>query len=411
VSEKILVVGAGLSGMAAASYLAQHGFSVQLIEGRNRLGGRAFSFHSEGVPVDLGPEFFHGHAPELRALVGPSRFVEPEESETFFWQGRIEKKPDFFEQLAEWSKELKKSDPDQPVAEALDRLNLNKLERAQFTSYLEGFNAMDILLASQSGLVQEMSHADGDQAARPLGGFSEVVDLAASHLSGVQVHLNEKVRSIHWRPGHVSVRTEEAFFEGHRLVLTVPPSVFHLIEITPPLPSKKQAASLLPLGAVQKVVMELSEPLWDSNGAGLAFLHAPEKTFGAHWMWAVHERPILSCWSGGPRAMRLNRLSREDIVLRAQLDLSEILGISLTALKEKVMRAHFHDWVDDPFARGAYSYVKLGGSNARQNWAEPVQGTLFFAGEATCNDGSSGTGHGALRSGLRAAREVIAVPR
>ena len=65
-----------------------------------------------------------------------------------------------------------------------------------------------------------------------------------------------------------------------------------------------------------------------------------------------------------------------------------------------------HDWGRDPFARGAYSYVAVGGGNARAALAMPVDGTLFFAGEATSNDGQGGTVNGALETGERAAREA-----
>ena len=66
-----------------------------------------------------------------------------------------------------------------------------------------------------------------------------------------------------------------------------------------------------------------------------------------------------------------------------------------------------HDWQADPFARGGYSYVKVGGTGAREELAAPLEETLFFAGEATDTE-QSGTVGGALASGQRAAREVLA---
>jgi monoamine oxidase len=66
-----------------------------------------------------------------------------------------------------------------------------------------------------------------------------------------------------------------------------------------------------------------------------------------------------------------------------------------------------HDWVDDPFSRGAYSYPLVGGSDAAKILARPIQGTLFFAGEAMDSEMRSGTVHGAIGSGRRAARGVL----
>jgi monoamine oxidase len=69
--------------------------------------------------------------------------------------------------------------------------------------------------------------------------------------------------------------------------------------------------------------------------------------------------------------------------------------------------AYFHDWQNDPFSRGAYSYGKVGADGAQQELSHPVEDTLFFAGEATDTTGHNGTVHGAIASGRRAAREIV----
>jgi monoamine oxidase len=68
--------------------------------------------------------------------------------------------------------------------------------------------------------------------------------------------------------------------------------------------------------------------------------------------------------------------------------------------------AYVHDWQRDPFARGAYAYVTVGGEGAPDDLARPVDDTIFFAGEATAADGEIGTVAGALASGVRAARAL-----
>jgi len=70
---------------------------------------------------------------------------------------------------------------------------------------------------------------------------------------------------------------------------------------------------------------------------------------------------------------------------------------------------YFHDWHSDPFSRGAYSYGKVGADGAQEAIASPIENTLFFAGEATDTSGHNGTVHGAIASGVRAAREIMAV--
>ncbi len=71
------------------------------------------------------------------------------------------------------------------------------------------------------------------------------------------------------------------------------------------------------------------------------------------------------------------------------------------------MGAWVHDWQNDPYARGGYSFVTVGGDDARKQLAAPLEDTLFFAGEATDTEGEATTVAGALQSGIRAAREVL----
>jgi monoamine oxidase len=91
--------------------------------------------------------------------------------------------------------------------------------------------------------------------------------------------------------------------------------------------------------------------------------------------------------------------------------LARILSRSEADLNRLVQAAYFHDWQADPFARGAYSYVPAGALPWRAKFAEPVQDTLFFAGEVTEQDGHSATVHGAIASGIRAAKQILETAR
>jgi monoamine oxidase len=95
------------------------------------------------------------------------------------------------------------------------------------------------------------------------------------------------------------------------------------------------------------------------------------------------------------------------LIERAQSTLARALGVSGERVKHEVAQAWTHDWLNDPFARGAYSYQKVGGADAPSEMARPIDGTLFFAGEASDSSGATGTVHGAIASGARAARQVL----
>jgi monoamine oxidase len=88
--------------------------------------------------------------------------------------------------------------------------------------------------------------------------------------------------------------------------------------------------------------------------------------------------------------------------------LARVLHMARAELDARLVGWHVHNWTADPFARGAYSFVRAGGLEAPARLAQPLQGTLFFAGEATDNNGHTGTVHAALAAGQRAARALIA---
>ena len=136
-----------------------------------------------------------------------------------------------------------------------------------------------------------------------------------------------------------------------------------------------------------------------------AFFHGrgPFRTF---WSAVPLDLPMLTAWSGGPSASRLLAEGREAAKEAALRSIGEVFGAPLTRVRRLLVDAHAHDWSRDPFSRGAYSYLVVGGSSAPERLARPVEKTLFFAGEATAPD-ESGTVAGAIASGRRAARRAL----
>src|SRR6185436_6667951 len=116
--------------------------------------------------------------------------------------------------------------------------------------------------------------------------------------------------------------------------------------------------------------------------------------------------PVLVAWRGGPGAIRLAGLALEEIQETAIASLARQTGASRLRLRGMVEAVWMHDWEHDPYSRGAYSYQMVGGVEAPAALARPLRGTLFFAGEAAEAEGRTGTVHGAIASGRRAARDV-----
>jgi monoamine oxidase len=125
--------------------------------------------------------------------------------------------------------------------------------------------------------------------------------------------------------------------------------------------------------------------------------------------WTPH--PEKSCtitgWVGGPRSAELAGMDAEELGGRACSTLAWVFGLEEQQVRGGLLGCYTHDWQDDRFTGGAYSYVAKGGTDASRRMSEPVAGTLFFAGEHTDVTGHWGTVHAATRSGLRAAAQIL----
>ena len=120
---------------------------------------------------------------------------------------------------------------------------------------------------------------------------------------------------------------------------------------------------------------------------------------------------MLTGWSAGPHADQLIGMTQNDVISQAIRSLARILDVPRQQIEDQLEESYFHDWHADPFARGAYSYAPAGALASRTELAEPVENTLYFSGEATELNGHSATVHGAIASGIRAARDAVGARR
>jgi monoamine oxidase len=165
------------------------------------------------------------------------------------------------------------------------------------------------------------------------------------------------------------------------------------------------------MGHVVKVALAFRTAFWEDAGGGrwrdAGFFHCDEWTFPTYWTQLPVRGELIVAWAGGPKAHALRGIAEAELIERAANGFGMAIGEPRRTAAELV-GGMTHDWSSDPFARGAYSYVAVGGSGARAALGAPLDGTIFFAGEATSTDGEGGTVNGALRSGERAADEVAA---
>jgi monoamine oxidase len=119
--------------------------------------------------------------------------------------------------------------------------------------------------------------------------------------------------------------------------------------------------------------------------------------------------PMMVGWQGGPRALAFAGRSHKEIEDQAISSLAKNLKVSRQRVASHVSASWTHDWQSDPYSRGAYSYPRVGGTNAAKHLARSIQSTIWLAGEAADAEGRNGTVHGAIGSGRRAAESVLRV--
>ena len=433
-SYDVLVIGAGAAGLAAAAELSAARRSVLVLEARDRIGGRIWTHHEPGlpVPVELGAEFIHGEPRSTLELM--RRFgVAAVDSDGPHWtlqRGRLRLRADEFRQV---HAALRKGRPrlrarDLTFAEFLARIapaRLTRAARGLALALVEGFDAADPALVSARSIVEEWVEGDALDApqSRPLGGYGALLAPLARSLErpNVRLQLNAAVRSLQWRKGAAvaeGVQLGEAFrVEARAVIATLPLGVLKLppgapgaVRFDPPLPDKEAALRQLASGPVLKAVLRFREPFWESANGGAcrdaAFFHAPEAPFPTFWTALPVRVPLLVAWSGGPRAARLAGGGRDAAVKAALASVRAVFGARLAG-GAALESAALHDWQRDPYARGAYGYVLANGGGARRALARPIEGTLFFAGEAADVEGEGGTVAGALNSGSAVARALL----
>ena len=441
-----LVIGAGPAGLAAAAQLAAHGRTVLVLEARERIGGRCFSIGGDAsrrdagcppeLPAELGAEFVHGAAQGTAQIMRRHAIVAIDAAEErWLVQGRrLAPANDAFEEMvhafararARWLGRR-----DAPFADFLarfDRRSLSANARQLALRLVEGFDAADPARVSAREIVEEWTSDSvlGERQARPLGGYAALCDALAGELAaqGAQIQLQTVVQRVQWRRGEVLVeatsdpgtRRRTHTYRARHAIVTVPLGVLQLrageegaIEFDPPL-RKQWALEHLEPGPVVKLVLEFARAFWEEAARGryrnAAFLLAPGRRFPTFWTGLPLRIPRIVAWAGGPRASALAGLGRDALAKIAVADLLAIIGRPAARARE-LRSVHFHDWQADPFSRGAYSYVRVGGDGARRQLAAPLARTLFFAGEATDWQGEAATVSGAIASGERAARAVL----
>jgi monoamine oxidase len=427
----VVVIGAGAAGLVAAQRLASGSLRVILLEARSRVGGRVWSRNVAPIPtpIELGAEFIHGAAPQTMALLreaGLAAVATDGEGWSCSEDGDLRRDDDNFDLAARALEAAHSLAKDESVDQYLRRLERDETTRNMARAaraFVEGFEAADPAIASAQSIADELRSGVDSKTARPLGGYGPIFDRlhTACAAAGAQIYLSTIVRKISWRPGAVVVdvlkaRGELQTIRARAAIVTLPVGVLRHsgdeseVAFDPDLPAAKRSAlQNIEMGHAIKVELWFQTAFWEQIHNGRyrngRFFRCDRQPFTGYWAQLPVRSQLIVAWAGGPKATAFSGVSQAEVIERAVNGCGALFN-EPTLVSQQFEDGAMHDWGHDPFARGAYSYIRVGGGNARAMLAAPVDSTLFFAGEATSSNGQGGTVNGALETGERAAVEA-----
>ncbi|WP_374357234.1 flavin monoamine oxidase family protein [Chitinimonas sp.] len=420
--NRVLVLGAGMAGLAAARTLTDRGYGVIVLEARQRTGGRIdTSNHWPDLPLDLGASWIHGidqnPLTELAAKAGARTHATYYSSATdYFSDGsRISQATD--RDIESWTDAIfsalsraQDADHDDTLRRVVEReVRWSKL--GDYDKSLINYVINGVFEQEYAGAAERLSAWYGDSG-KEFGGddvlFPDGYLVLTDYLArGLDIRLGQVVERVANDRSGVTVVTGQGSFRADHVVLTLPLGVLQggAITFSPALPPAKRAAiNKLGVGVLNKCYLRFPQVFWPDTD-WISYL--PELARRGQWEeWInIHRfsgQPVLLGFNAAQFGNEIESWRDADIVASAMATLRTLFGSSIPAPSDwQITR-----WASDPFARGSYSFNQVGATPAmRDTLAASVGGRLHFAGEA-CHRDHFGTVHGAYLSGLRAASMI-----
>lgn len=411
----VIVIGAGMAGLAAARRLKDLGYDVIVLEAADRTGGRLYTDWTLGVPFEVGAGWIHGPignpVTELAKATGATPFVTDDENFAVFTEAGEEVDHDaVIDGWDDFDAIMQKIDDtydnDLPLIDALRRIGKSKwndpLIRWMFSAYTE---------FSTGGPLENLSalYYDDDEA---FEGADVVLTTGLDRLmlplaEGIDVRTGQVVTSVAYERGDgATVTASGTAYESDFVICTVPLGVLKSGGITfdSRLPkSHRNAIARLEMGNVTKLALEFDTPFWDV-GTQYFGIVTEEKGRWNYWLnyRTFSDANVMLGLSVGNYAARAEAMDDAGMVADAMDVLRAAFGAGIAEPRRHLATR----WSRNPFTLGAYSYANLG-SRPRDFdiLATPVADTLLFAGEHTTFK-YHGTLHGAYLSGLQAADTI-----
>jgi polyamine oxidase len=414
----VVVVGAGVAGLAAAHELTRAGAQITVLEARDYIGGRTVTVQRDGVAIDLGASWIHGvdgnPVTELVESAGIQTIATDLAASIVYDPadptGLVDEVV-----LARAAARLNgavtagyDTDIEQSMRAVVEQAAAGAPDdQARLVRHL----ATTAIENEYAGSIDELSAWWFDEAgefrggdAMIAGGYGQVPALLAE---GLDVRLGADVTSVRWSADTVTVQTATESFEADAVVVTVPLGVLQAATITfdPPLPAAQQTAiARLGMGVLNKVILRFDAVFWDDTVDWIGIVTPVGLDPWVDWVTLGRPNiaPVLMGFAAGDWGRQVDQLTDAQVLASALATLRSAYPDAPEPIEAIVTR-----WGADPHSRGSYSFAAVGSDpSMRNDLAAPAGERLHLAGEATSREHPS-TVHGALLSGRRAAENVL----
>lgn len=416
--KKVVVVGAGISGLAAAKALANQGAEVVVVEARDRIGGRLYTDWSMGPPFEVGAGWIHGPedanpSKQLADAVNAQYVTTEDDNLVVFNEEGYEIPWDDIEEINEdWYRALSRVDSE---LELNDRRSLERAIRDLAPSALSDPGVRWALSAytefSKGAPIENLSavyHDDDEVFDLPdvvvTTGYDELLKPIAE---GLDIRLSTPVSGIAYGDDGATVTTSAGELSADYVICSVPLGVLkaNKIAFAPPLPDDhRDNIDKLGFGSVTKIAFKFPEAFWDTETQYFGIMTEPKGRWN-YWLSyrTFTDENILLGLSVGAYSPVADKMSDEEMTADA-LDVLRHVWEDAVPEPTQVLTTH---WAVDPYSFGAYAYPTPGARPSQfDDMAEPVAGRIFLCGEHTIFD-YAGTTHGAYMTGLRSAELVV----
>jgi monoamine oxidase len=403
----VVVIGAGAAGIVAARALHDARVSVVVLEARDRVGGRAWTWHADDMPLDLGCGHLHSADENDWAKLAPSLGFTVDQRPPSWARPAYEKNFQLHQQDDYWDAwERLYARIDAAAEQGSD---------ARMSEFLEADGRWNALLGAMATYIngaefdqmtvrEYARYHDSGMNWRVREGYGALV---AAYARPLDVRLNCPATLVDHAGQRVRVTTPEGEMSARAAIVAVPPGLLanETLRFAPTIPEKLDAAHNLPLGVADKVYLRVDDP---------GDLPVETRLFGAtdtietgNYTLRPFGRPVIDGYFGGKFARALETEGQGAFARFAIEQICAALGNDMRKRLHPVIESH---WARDPWSLGAYSYGAPHAAATRAVLARPVNDRLFFAGEH-CSDVDFSTAHGAYRTGVKAANDVIATLR